>query len=166
MGQLKRWLNKAIKQMETKGTIKTQYDYSKTLIDCGRIYVKDFGIQKLTRELRGFLIKDSTIDVDIVNCHPTILLNIINKYYPDNKKEFTALNDYVKNRDKWIIDNEISKKEILINMNTTKKTHSKKQMMIRLDNEFKKIQKMFWENTQVEITGWHGTKKANTGESG
>jgi hypothetical protein len=142
-----------LKKPSTKSLtyILPQYDYSKTLIDCGRIYVKDFGIQKLTRELRGFLIKDSTIDVDIVNCHPTILLNIINKYYPDNKKEFTALNDYVKNRDKWIIDNEISKKEILINMNTTKKTHSKKQMMIRLDNEFKKIQKMFWENIEEKI---------------
>ena len=60
--ELKCWLKKSVNKMNDNECIKTTYKYSKNLVDCGRIYVKGFGIQKLTKELRGFLIKRYSTD--------------------------------------------------------------------------------------------------------
>ena len=69
MKELRKWLKKAVQANVAKGFMKTKYKHSQTLVDCGRIYVKDFGVQRLTRELRGFLVKDKGLDFDMVNCH-------------------------------------------------------------------------------------------------
>lgn len=149
--QLKKWLKRAIKQNELNGTSKAKYKFSKNLVDCGRIYVVDFGIQRLTKTLRGFLVKQKTIDIDISNCHPSLLYNIIKKYYSNYESEFLLIKDYYINRNKWLDEYKCTKKQILITMNTNQKIKSNNQRLIKLDIEFKKIQKLIWDTFENKL---------------
>ena len=56
-----------------------------------------FGAQNLMREFRTLLCCKDYYDIDIKNCHPTLLLQYAKKKNLDCK----ALEDYVKNRDKY-----------------------------------------------------------------
>lgn len=76
----------------------------------GRFYVKNFGIQRMDRILRGFVCKNLN-DYDIVNCHPTLLLNIIKNHDPNY--DVTYLKNYIDHRDEILISNNLSKLEIL-----------------------------------------------------
>jgi len=146
MKELRKWLKVAVKDMELNGEIKTEYKYSSTLVDCGRIFVKGFGVQRLTRELRGFLVKGLCYDVDMKNCHPTLLLGIVKTVYPelDVKKEFKYLRDYVKHRDKWLNEYNCSKVDILKAMNSAWQFKTQNQYVAKLDSDFKTIQCLFW----------------------
>ena len=53
------------------------------------------GIQGLLKQLRGFLLKNTTTDIDMVNCHPIILQYLCKKH---NIKH-TALTFYINNRE-------------------------------------------------------------------
>ena len=96
--QLKSWLKTAINQMKNKGYIENEYKHSKNLVEIGRIYVNKFGIQKLTREVRGFLIKDQSKDFDMINAHPSILLNLMKSTYPELADNYKYLQKYISNR--------------------------------------------------------------------
>ena len=57
------------------------------------------GLQSLRKEIRHTLAKDYYIDIDIVNCHPVLLLQILKmKKY----KNIKYLSKYVSNRDEYI----------------------------------------------------------------
>lgn len=143
--ELKKWLKKAIKENELYGYSKSKYKFSKNLVNCGRVYVQGFGVQRLTKSLRGFLIKNKSIDLDIENCHPSVLYYIIKKYYSNYESEFSLIKDYYLNRKKWLNDYNCNKKQILTTMNTNQKIKSNNQRLIKLDLEFKKIQKLIWD---------------------
>ena len=57
------------------------------------------GLQSLRKEIRHTLAKDYYIDIDIVNCHPVLLLQILkmNKY-----ETIKYISKYVSNRDEYI----------------------------------------------------------------
>ena len=144
---LKYWLIKAISQMNKKGYIEAKYQYSRKLKDCGRKYVKSFGIQKLKKNLRGYLIKDEVVDLDMVNAHPSILLNILENNFNGLGVSWKLLKKYVENREYYLNEDNISKEDILISMNSNKIiNHSNKKMKV-LDYEFKKIQKLIFNNS-------------------
>ena len=132
---LKKWLNVIIKK---KGVLNQKYKYSKKLKNCGRQYVSKFGVQSLQNDLKGFLCSNIYNDFDMVNAHPTILLHIKDEYF--ESIEMPLLEKYVNNRkailDKW----NITKKEILINLNNEKPTNSNNEFLKGIDIEFKKIQ--------------------------
>ena len=132
---LKKWLNVIIKK---KGVLNQKYKYSKKLKNCGRQYVNKFGVQSLQNDLKGFLCSNIYNDFDMVNAHPTILLHIKDEYF--ECMETPLLEKYVNNRktilDKW----NITKKEILINLNNEKPTNSNNEFLKGIDIEFKKIQ--------------------------
>lgn len=151
ISQLKKWLNKAIIQMEKNGYVETEYKYSKTLVNIGRIYVVGFGIQKLTRELRGFLINGLCKDYDIINCHPSILVYLINKYFNDKKGLFKTIFDYVENRDKYINDYKLDKVEIIKLMNDNKIYRGNNQYYYKLDKELKIIQKLIFNELEKKL---------------
>ena len=151
MKQLRKWLRTAVKQMEMKGEMKTEYKFSNNLVDCGRIYVKGFGVQRLTRELRGFLITDETIDIDMKNAHPSILYNILKTHYPNEKDQFFHIRDYVKQRSKYLTEYKCSKLDILISMNSNKSMKTDNQIMKKLDKEFKTVQKLFWNTIEKKL---------------
>ena len=148
--ELCKWLKVAVKDMELHGKIKTQYKYSSTLVDCGRMYVKGFGVQRLTRELRGFLVKDHCIDIDMKNCHPTLLLSILKNNFTslNIKKDFKYLYSYVKHRKTWLEEYKCSKLDILKAMNSAWKYKTSNQYLAHLDNDFKVAQKVIWENLE------------------
>jgi len=133
------------------GEIKTEYKFSQTLVDTGRIYVKNFGVQRLTRELRGFLIADDTIDLDMKNAHPSILYNIIKTHYPDVKTKFPFIRDYVKQRQKYLTEYKCDKIDILKSMNSNKVFKTDNQYLFKLDREFKAVQKLIWDTIEKKI---------------
>jgi len=138
--RIKRFLKLAVLQ---KGQIKQHYKFSKRLGNSGRKLVKGFGVQSLQHKLRGFLIKDFYNDFDIINAHPTLILHLVKKKFPN--KEFKNLEKYVNKRNELLTMYKASKRDILISLNSDKKTNSKNQLVISLDNEFKQIQKLFWD---------------------
>jgi len=153
--QLKKWLKVAIKDMEIKGYINTEYKYSSTLQDCGRIYVKGFGVQRLTKELRGFLIADHSVDIDIKNCHPVMLKGVLKNYFDeiDIKKDFPFLRDYIKHRNKWLTEYGCTKVDILKAMNSGWKYKTTNKYLLQLDLEFKKAQALIFNalETKTEL---------------
>lgn len=139
---LKKWLKSTISQMETKGNIKTEYKHSKELVSCGRRYVQCFGVQKLTREVRGFLCNDYSVDIDIKNAHPTLLLHILKEKFPE--REFSFLHNYVNNRDKFLKEADTTKTKIITSMYNNKSYKTDNQLFCKLDKELKVIQKLIY----------------------
>ena len=98
------------------------YEYSKGKRD-GRLFASK-SIQGLRRNVRGFLASD-TNDIDIVNCHPTILENICNMH----SINCSTLKDYNANRGSILekiqdddgVDYETAKTSVLIATNSTPK---------------------------------------------
>jgi len=64
----------------------------------GRFYVQKFGLQFLKKEIRDSLCFNEHIDIDIVNCYPTLLYQFCEK----NNWNTLYLKDYVLNRDEKI----------------------------------------------------------------
>ena len=126
------------------GTVKQTYKHSNRLIDCGRLFVKGFGIQSMQYRLRGFLCSDNYTDFDMVNAHPTILKWIANSWFPNHS--FIQLDKYIDSRDKLLKSFKASKHDILVTMNSDKPTGNTNLLVTRLDIEFKKIQNLLWES--------------------
>ena len=146
---LKKWLKKGINEMNDKGYIVTKYKFSKDLVSVGRQYVEKFGIQRLTCELRGFLCSETGVkDFDMKNAHPSILLNYMKKHFPNH--QYKHLEEYVKNRSKYITE-ETTKKDYLISMNSNKSIKKNSQFFMKLDKEFKSIQKIFWNEYENKV---------------
>lgn len=135
----KKWLSKGIKK---KGTLKTDYKFSKYMLDKGRIYVKVFGIQSLQRDLRGFLCSDDYVDIDMKNAHNNILFFIKNRFFDDIK--CPALEGYVNNRDKILSSFNITKVDVLKILNQEWKYKGDNKFLKSVDAEFKALQTAIW----------------------
>lgn len=146
--QLKRYLRTSIKQMMQKDKINKTYHYSSNFQNRGRIFCKGFGVQKCQHKIRGFLIRDRVVDLDMCNAHPTILLWIMNKNFPESKELFKPLQKYVEMRDTTLklihSDRRKAKESIIVCMNSGKKTNSTNSHLKLLDNTFKIIQDLLW----------------------
>tara|TARA_R110002096_G_scaffold17866_9_gene61514 strand:+ start:5489 stop:7765 length:2277 start_codon:yes stop_codon:yes gene_type:complete len=165
--QMSRWLKRSIKLQEKYGSIKEEYFYSRNLQTTGRIYVEGFGVQRLQKTFRGFLIKEYVNDYDMVNAHPTILNNIINTTFREEKHLFPLINKYIHNREYFLNQDDITKKQVLTSMNSNKSQYSDNQIFVKLDQEFKSIQKLVWseyekrENVSPTILSHKSTLKQN-----
>jgi hypothetical protein len=95
----------------TNGQLKQEYKYAAGQSD-GRLYVKHGGIQSLQHVVRNYLCGEYYYDVDIVNCHPSILLYTCKKH----NIQTVCLNEYVDDREKILSDNNLTKRDILIAM--------------------------------------------------
>ena len=93
------------------GSIERHYKPAEDAED-GRLY-SGGGLQTMRKELRGYLCQDDYVDIDIVNCHPTILLQMMKEQ--DYKAKY--LKDYCDNRDVWIEKFENIKKHVLCQIN-------------------------------------------------
>ena len=146
--------------VKNNGIVKQNYEYSKNMKDDGRIFVQGFGVQTLKKKLRGYLCGEYYTDFDMKNAHPTILLHMTKKYFPD--EEFPCLEKYVKNRDQVLSKYGINKEDILISLNSNAKTISEIPFLIHLDSEFKTIQKLFYNKLPDEIGHYAKYKKEKT----
>ena len=126
----------------SKGEVKQSYKYSNRLGDCGRQFVKGFGIQSLQHKLRGFLCSDNYIDLDMINAHPTILKHIVEEWFPN--KTFPHLVKYCESRTKLLKAHKASKRDVLIALNSDRKMTTDNVLIRNLDLEFKEIQKLVW----------------------
>mgnify|MGYP003668027154 FL=1 len=144
---LKKWLKKSINEMNSKGYISQKYKYSKDLVSCGRRYVSGFGIQKLTKELRGFLCNNYCVDLDMKNAHPVILVHLLKTYFPKNN--FPILKQYVDNRIVFLKGANTTKHKVITSMYSNKIIKSDNQLYCKLDKEFKLIQKLFFEKMNI-----------------
>jgi len=84
---------------QNNGKVKRYYKYAKSdEKNEQRLYTVDgLGLQLLKSELRGYLCQDDYLDIDISNCHPTI----IHEMMKEDNEECDLLNDYLINKDKW-----------------------------------------------------------------
>jgi rubrerythrin len=101
--------------IENQGKITKQYKFGK-LEGNGRLFVDGVGIQSLQNKIKNYICGEYYYDIDIKNAHPCILLYICDSF----KIEAPNLKDYVKNRNQILSDNELSKVDILIAINTDK----------------------------------------------
>jgi hypothetical protein len=91
----------------------------------GRDFVKGFGIQSLQFKVRGALCRDIYTDYDMCNCHPVILLYCVKKNPILKSHQYSHLEEYVNNRATILKTENLTKKQILININTDKPRHTK-----------------------------------------
>ncbi len=61
---------------DTVGTKKVTYGHSKKRNGMGRLYARGPSLQNLPSQIRNFIAGESYHDIDIVNCNPSLLLNI------------------------------------------------------------------------------------------
>lgn len=122
------------------GVVEREYSYSKQMGDSGRLFSN--GIQGLMREFRGFLMGDTTTDIDMVNAHPVILRYICRKH----NINCPNLEYYINNRDKVLssfdkLTRDEAKTLFLKSLNNDKVMKNEKNENFRkFDNEIKKIQ--------------------------
>jgi len=134
----------------------SSYKHSIKLRDCGRMYVKAFGVQSLQKQLRGYLTGDTLIDIDMINCHPTILLYICKRFYPNSS--WVELTKYVNCR-KWYLNKyNLEKTDILKMMNSNYSSTK-----LNLEKEFKLIQSLLYNSTPecLEFMDKYKTEKQN-----
>lgn len=81
---------------DNNNKIPVKYQYSKKLLDKGRLYAKgSLSLQNFKREIRHALSSEYYYDIDMENCHPVLILQYCKKYNIDHKK----LEKYVKERE-------------------------------------------------------------------
>lgn len=109
------------KKRENVNMVEVKYDYPPKYKQSGyaRVFAeKGLGLQQFSREIRNLLAKKYYFDIDMVNCHPTILLKICK----DNNWACPNLERYVTERDTIIAElgekYDINKSDIKVCMNT------------------------------------------------
>ena len=125
------------------------YGYAKGRVN-GRLYGQN-SIQGLKKEIRSFLTEGITTDIDAINMHPTILLELCLKH----EFECPNLKDYVNNRDAKLkaimecdnISREHAKRKVLASTNSNKRINSNCEFMKNYDKEMAVLHKKFLEET-------------------
>lgn len=111
----KKKLDKYTKQYTIEGY---RIDYQlPELKNYGRIKEVPYtGLGTFCQEVRGYLADGIYLDVDMVNCHPTIINGLFKKYGID----CSIINEYVSNRDNFLKSEKITKEDFLKIINTGK----------------------------------------------
>ena len=122
---------------ENYSLIKRKYKYADQS-HSGRIYVIGFGIQSLQHNLRAFLTGDYLLDIDIKNCHPNILYQLVQEYNEKNESKLSTmfLENYVKNRAEVLKNNSFDKMSFLICLNCDEIQTNKKSKGFFTKNPF------------------------------
>ncbi len=105
----------------------------------GRLYARNWGIQKLQREVRDFLLDNDTndiinYDIDIVNCVPSLIYYLAKK----NDIKCSTLKSYVKDRKEILSSYGLNKNQVLVAINQDKKT-GKNEWLNLLWNDIDKV---------------------------
>ena len=126
--------------IKTKGEVKKCYSYTEVTPNevGGRLY-SGLSIQGLQKDLRGFLLRDVTTDIDMKNAHPVILRYICKL----NNIVCPNLSYYIENREKVLEEfGEEGKTEFLKAVNDDKINKTNKNKFFKaFDKECKSLQK-------------------------
>ena len=126
--------------IKARGEVRRAYAYSLStpLETGGRLYC-GLSVQGLPKIIRGFLMTHTT-DIDMKNCHPTILYYLCRKH----KIQCPHLEYYVQHRDEVLAsfpDRDIAKDLFNSAVNNDKKNYKEKNEFFRnFDTEMKRIQ--------------------------
>jgi hypothetical protein len=128
--------------LKNNGELLTKYAFASNRKD-GRRYGKK-NIQGIMRCVRGMLLEGIATDIDMVNCHPTILLNLCQEH----NIECAYLKQYTIEREECleqimemdVLDREDAKKKVLVSTNMGKKIYTKSEFLKNYDKEMKKVQ--------------------------
>ncbi len=133
------------------GIINRKYKYSKPLKESkvGRIYVEGFGIQYLQKKLRGYLGGEYTIDIDMKNCFPSLMVWLVENHY--SNIDITNLKKYVKKRETLLERYKTDKVEILKWSNRDFAYTGGNVLIKCLDKEFKSIQRALWNDKESSV---------------
>lgn len=108
----------------------------------GRLFAGGNGIQGLPKKIRGFLLRNSTTDIDMVNCHPVILKYLCVKHQINHEE----LEFYIDNRDEILerfADRDTAKTMFLKAVNDDNINKKEKdEGFKRFDKQCKEIQKI------------------------
>jgi len=97
------------------------------------------GIQGIPSAIRGLLCDGIMTDIDVVNCFPSILVNICDKH----DIPCPNLQHYIQHRKKLIDEGKVRNKiDVMISINTSEAMKTSSGFMISLDAEIKAIQKI------------------------
>jgi hypothetical protein len=126
-----------------KGILKTKYskspkDIHRNLRDYGR------GIQSIPSVFRGLICRNTMTDVDMKNCHPTILHQLCLKHNVPCK----YLTEYVLNRSELLAKNGLTKLDIIKSMFKKTYVRNGNTWFKCFDAEMKTIQKAFISNPE------------------
>lgn len=126
--------------VDARGYMIRQYHYSlSTPLEMGGRLFSGLSIQGLPKKIRGFLVREHTVDIDMVNAHPTILSYLCKKHNIHSAE----LNNYITNREKILSlfsDREKAKTQFLISVNTDVEVKTQSPVLRKFDKEMKEIQ--------------------------
>lgn len=103
-------LAKYLKCNNDKNGFQIVYKHPENKGEISRLYTVPYtGLATFSRPVRGYLIKDVYVDIDMVNCHPCLMQWSFKKY--DLSTEY--VDAYINNRDAFLKDNNTDKTEVL-----------------------------------------------------
>lgn len=130
----------------------------------GRLFGKD-SIQGLKREIRAFLCDGITTDIDMVNAHPSILLQLCKKYNYHCPNLILYINERKKYLHSIMSDDNISyeeaKTKVLASTNDNKKIKTESAFLKAYDKEMKEIQQKFINNADFAYVKEYAKKETN-----
>ena len=107
----------------------------------GRLYVREgLGLQSCKKNIRSLLTRDIYTDVDMVNCHSCLFLYLAEK----SGIEMPNLNDYIKNRQARLDENEVTKHDILALLNKDKPGFQSTPWLNELCDEFGRAREILY----------------------
>ena len=153
ISQIKEWCEKTISNNGINTTVYKKSDGNPE----GRIFVKEFGIQRLSRELRNWFCCGSYLDFDMQNAHPTILYNYMKINHPE--KKLSVLEKYIENRAKTLKLMNVDKQSVLIYMNTDKPKYDKNNAVLsQLIKNFKKCREAIFLAKPIDVSPTKGSE--------
>eukprot|EP00965_Chrysotila_dentata_P216857 6189616-Pleurochrysis_carterae.AAC.1 len=105
-------------------------------------------MMKIRTLIRGFLCENIATDLDMVNCHPVLLMSKLKSKGQNDR--FTSLMSYIQERETVLndiiqedgLDRASAKQLVIMSMYTNEFIATKSQRMRSLDTEFKRAQDM------------------------
>ena len=152
-----------VSKTENEGTNAIKYTHTKGRVN-GRMYGEK-SLQCCPREVRGFLCDGISTDIDIVNAHPVLLLNICNKH----SIECPNLKEYCEQRENCLervmeadnINRSKAKKKVLVSTNLNNRISTNCEFLKNYDKEMKKIQKKLLDVEEFEYLKDFAKKDSN-----
>lgn len=95
------------------GRVQHDYKYAAGQTD-GRLYVTHGGAQSLQHNIRNYVCGEFYHDVDMISCHPRLLLHVCQ----DHDIQSVFLKEYVDDREQVLADHSLTKRDVLIAMYT------------------------------------------------
>ena len=141
-----------------------KYNYSKSMMTNGRLFSQGFTLQSCKKNLRGFLAGDKYKDYDLKNAHFSIVAMIIDDVMGGKKfkKEFPNIQYLTSSqtrRQKMYDRCDMTKHDALTMLNSKYETSIDNDYARMFDNECKKVQELFWDNTPEQLVQYEHFKQ-------